>query len=185
MQIQRKYTVEGRDPFSFFSFVPRTSRISNPDGSVVFEMKDLLAPEGWSQVAVDILAQKYFRRAGVPARAERVAEEGVPEWVQRSRPAADAGMGGETDARQVFRRLAGCWTYWGVRGGYFSSEGDARAFHDEVCHMLAAQMAAPNSPQWFNTGLHWAYGIEGPPQGHYYVDPKTGETARSTSAYEF
>src|SRR3954471_9744192 len=184
MQIQRKYTVEGRDPFSFFSFVPRTSRISNPDRSVVFEMKDLLAPEGWSQVAVDILAQKYFRKAGVPRAAQRVPEAGVPTWLQRSVPAGDGRTAQETDARQVFRRLAGCWAYWGVKGGYFSSEADARAFHDEVCHMLAAQMAAPNSPQWFNTGLFWAYGLDGPAQGHYRVDPASGEVERSTSAYE-
>jgi ribonucleoside-diphosphate reductase alpha chain len=185
MRISRRYTVEGQDPFAAISFVPRTSRITNPDGSVVFEMKDLLAPEGWSQVAVDILAQKYFRRAGVPVRTERVAEAGVPEWLQRSRPAqADDATTRETDARQVFRRLAGCWTYWGWKGGYFSSEADARAFFDETCAMLAGQLAAPNSPQWFNTGLHWAYGIEGPPQGHYYVDPQTRQVTRSTSAYE-
>jgi ribonucleotide reductase alpha subunit len=185
MQIDRRYTVEGKDPFGAFVFVPRTSRIANPDGKVVFEMKDLLAPESWSQVAVDILAQKYFRKAGLPAHSERVPEEGVPEWLRRSKPAADDSRAGqETDARQVFRRLAGCWAYWGWKGGYFSSETDARAFYDETCHMLAAQMAAPNSPQWFNTGLHWAYGIDGPAQGHYRVDPKTGEVVRSTSAYE-
>ncbi len=185
MQIVRRYTVAGRDPFAAFNFVPRTSRISNPDGSVVFEMKDVLTPDFWSQVAVDILAQKYFRRAGVPLRAERVAEAGVPEWLQRSRPADEQDTNGhETDGRQVFRRLAGCWTYWGWKGDYFSSEEDARAFFDESCYMLAAQMAAPNSPQWFNTGLNWAYGIEGPPQGHYYVDPQTKEMTRATSAYE-
>jgi ribonucleoside-diphosphate reductase alpha chain len=185
MRIARRYTVEGQDPFAAFRFVPRTSRIVNPNGSVVFEMNDLLAPEGWSQVAVDILAQKYLRRAGLPARTERVAEADVPDWLQRSCPAAgDKSQGHETDARQVFRRLAGCWTYWGWKGGYFSGEGDARAFFDETCHMLAAQMAAPNSPQWFNTGLHWAYGIEGPPQGHYFVDPQTLQVTRSTSAYE-
>jgi ribonucleoside-diphosphate reductase alpha chain len=185
MQISRRYTTEGKDPFAAFTFVARTSRIANPDGSVVFEMKDLLAPEGWSQVAVDILAQKYFRRAGVPLRREKVAEPGMPEWLQRSVPAeGDPRTGHEIDARQVFLRLAGCWTYWGWKGGYFSTEVDARAFHDETCHMLAAQMAAPNSPQWFNTGLHWAYGIDGPAQGHYRVDPSTGEVVRSTSAYE-
>ena len=185
MHIPRRHTVEGRDPFTAFTFVPRTSRIVNPDGSVVFEMKDLLVPEGWSQVAVDILAQKYLRKAGVPARAERVAEEGVPEWLRRSRPApGDPGTGHESDSRQVFRRLAGCWTYWGCKGGYFTAEPDARAFFDEICFMLAAQMAAPNSPQWFNTGLYWAYGIEGPPQGHYFVDPRTQEVTRSSSAYE-
>lgn len=184
MKILRRYTTEGQDPFGAFSFTPRTSRIVNPDGSVVFEMKDLLAPEQWSAVAVDILAQKYFRRAGVPEKIEHFAEEGVPEWLRRGRPAAGARLAGETDARQVFRRLAGCWTYWGWKGGYFSSESDARAFFDETCHMLAAQLAAPNSPQWFNTGLHWAYGIEGPPQGHYFVDPTSGAMAKSTSAYE-
>src|SRR5258708_3180545 len=185
MQIVRRYTVAGRDPFAAFNFLPRTSRISNPDGSVVFEMKDVLTPDFWSQVAVDILAQKYFRRAGVPLRAERVTETGVPDWLQRSRPADEQDTSGhESDGRQVFRRLAGCWTYWGWKGGYFTTEEDARAFFDESCHMLAAQMAAPNSPQWFNTGLHWAYGIDGPAQGHYFVDPATGEMVRSTSAYE-
>jgi ribonucleoside-diphosphate reductase alpha chain len=208
MQITRRYTTAGQDPFAAFTFVPRTSRIANPDGTVVFEMKDLLAPDSWSQVAVDILAQKYFRRAGVPAQTERVPEASVPEWLQRSQPASGRhaprdespvtvaprddspitrsvmATEGETDARQVFRRLAGCWTYWGWKGGYFSTEADARAFFDETCHMLAAQMAAPNSPQWFNTGLHWAYGITGPAQGHYRVDPRTKEMVRSTSAYE-
>jgi ribonucleoside-diphosphate reductase alpha chain len=183
MRIARRYTVEGHDPFAAFKFVPRTSRIVNPDGSVVFEQKDLLAPEGFSQVAVDILAQKYFRKAGVPRMAQRVPEAGVPTWLQRSVPSGD-GTTQETDARQVFRRLAGCWTYWGQKGGYFTTESDAQAFHDEICHMLAAQMAAPNSPQWFNTGLHWAYGIEGPPQGHYRVDPATGKVERSKNAYE-
>jgi ribonucleoside-diphosphate reductase alpha chain len=144
MQIHRLFTSEGKDPFSGINFIPRTSRIVNPNGSIVFEMKDLLAPEGWSQVAVDILAQKYFRRAGIPSRSERVHEEGVPEWLQPHRPAeGDPATAHEIDARQVFRRLAGCWTYWGWKGGYFSSEPDARTFFDEVCFMLAMQMAAP------------------------------------------
>ncbi len=184
MQISRMYTREGQDAFAGINFTPRTSRIVNPNGSVVFEMKDVLAPEGWSQVAVDILAQKYFRRAGVPSEMAHAAEDGVPKWLQRGVPAMGAKLIGETDSRQVFRRLAGCWTYWGWKGGYFSSEKDARAFYDEVCYMLAMQMAAPNSPQWFNTGLHWAYGIEGPPQGHYFVDPRSQLIERSTSAYE-
>jgi ribonucleoside-diphosphate reductase alpha chain len=185
MQITRRYTTAGSDPFASLTFIKRTSRIANPDGSVVFEMKDLLAPESWSQVAVDVLAQKYFRKAGLPQRAQKVPEEGVPEWLQRSVPVAgDPRDGQETDARQVFRRLAGCWTYWGWKGGYFSSESDARAFYDETCSMLATQMAAPNSPQWFNTGLFWAYGIDGPSQGHYRVDPQTKQVVRSTSAYE-
>jgi ribonucleoside-diphosphate reductase alpha chain len=165
--------------------VPRTSRIVNPDGSVVFEMKNLQAPESWTQVAVDILAQKYFRKAGIGKTLELVAEPGVPAWLQRSRPVSgDSCTGQENDSRQVFRRLAGCWAYWGWKGGYFSTEADARAFFDETCYMLANQLAAPNSPQWFNTGLSWAYGIDGPPQGHWFVEASTGKMTRSASAYE-
>jgi ribonucleoside-diphosphate reductase alpha chain len=185
MQIARRFTREGQDPFAGLNFVARGSSIRNPNGSVVFEMNDVMVPEKWSQVAVDILAQKYFRRAGVPQRLARVHEEGVPAWLQRSEAAsADTPLGGETDSRQVFHRLAGCWAYWGWKGGYFSSERDARTFYDETCYMLAAQMAAPNSPQWFNTGLHWGYGITGPAQGHFYVDPHSKQLERSTSAYE-
>ncbi|MFM7110925.1 MAG: vitamin B12-dependent ribonucleotide reductase [Planctomycetota bacterium] len=184
MKIARKFTREGSDPWEGITFSPRSSKIVNPDGRAVFELKDLQAPEGWSQVAVDILAQKYFRRAGVPTKTEKVAESGMPEWLRRQTPAQGSTSGQETDARQVFRRLAGCWTYWGWKGGYFTTEADALAFHDELCHMLATQMAAPNSPQWFNTGLHWAYGIEGPAQGHYRVDPQNNQVTRSTSAYE-
>ncbi len=184
MQIVRRYTVAGRDPFAAFTFVPaRTSRISNPDGSVVFEMKDVLTPDFWSQVAVDILAQKYFRRAGVPLRAERVAEAGVPDWLQRSRPADEQDASGhESDGRQVFRRLAGCWTYWGWKGGYFSSEDDARAFFDESCHMLAAQMAAPNSPQWFKHRSELDAASKDRHMIHYYVDPQTKKRTRTATA---
>ncbi len=185
MQISRRFTEEGTDPFAALTFVPRASKIVNPNGSVVFEMNDIHVPQGWSQVAVDILSQKYFRRGGVTANNVKVAEEGVPEWLQRSVPAsADEPIVGERDSRQVFSRLAGCWTYWGWKGEYFTSEADARTFFDETCFMLANQMAAPNSPQWFNTGLNWAYGISGPPQGHYFVEPISGELTRSTSAYE-
>src|SRR5438105_14043792 len=125
--------------------------------------------------------------SGAPARTKTAAEPGVPEWLQRSTPDADALNGlptdkrtvGESDAQQVFHRLAGCWTYWGWKHDYFKTEADARAYYDDMCWMLAQQMAAPNSPQWFNTGLHWAYGIEGPAQGHSYVDPQTGEMKQS------
>lgn len=180
------------DPFGGETFAPRSSRIVNPDGSVIFEAKDVVVPTAWSQVAVDVLAQKYFRRAGVPSALRRVPEEGVPQWLWRSEPdqAALADVprgeqfGGETDARQVFHRLAGTWTYWALRNHYFSSEADARIYYDEMRAMLAKQIGAPNSPQWFNTGLHWAYGIEGPPQGHYYADAATGEAKRSANAYE-
>ncbi len=183
MKFARTYSAPG-DPYAGIGFEPRTSRIVNPDGKVVFEAKDIAIPTGWSQVATDILAQKYFRKAGVPDKTVRVEEEGVPEWLWRSEAADDAKFGMENDARQVFNRLAGCWTYWGFKHGYFDSEFEARAYYDEMCAMLARQIGAPNSPQWFNTGLHWAYGISGPAQGHYYVDAKTGELAESTSAYE-
>ena len=183
MKFSRTYSAPG-EPYAGIDFEPRTSRIVNPDGKVVFELKDAAIPTGWSQVATDILAQKYFRKAGVPTKTVPVPEEGVPEWLWRSEAAPDATFVGETDARQVFHRLAGCWTYWGFKHGYFDSEFEARAYYDEMCAMLALQIGAPNSPQWFNTGLHWAYGISGPAQGHYYVDPKTGELAESANAYE-
>ena len=157
--------------------------IRNPDGSTVFEMRDIDVPASWSQVAVDILAQKYFRRAGAPNVTVRRDEPGIPEWLQPSVPSEGATSVGERDSRQVFHRMAGTWTYWGWKHKYFDTEEDARAVHDELSYMLARQMAAPNSPQWFNTGLNWAYGITGPSQGHYYVDPDNGELTRATDAY--
>ncbi|QDU60614.1 Vitamin B12-dependent ribonucleotide reductase [Planctomycetes bacterium Pan216] len=184
MKLTRRFTQAGQDPFATIEFSTRTSRIANPDGSVVFEAEGIVVPAGWSQVATDILAQKYFRRAGVPSKTEAIEEPGVPEWLRRREPKADATFGGEKDCREVFTRLAGCWTYWGWKHKYFDSEQDARVFHDELCYMLAMQMAAPNSPQWFNTGLHWAYGIDGHSQGHYYVDPETEQLTRSSNAYE-
>src|SRR5580658_2843962 len=183
MKFRRLYSAPG-DPYAGLEFEPRTSRIVNPDGSVIFEAKDVMVPTGWSQVAVDVLAQKYCRKAGVPTATVRVAEEGVPEWLWRSEAASDATFGAERDARQVFNRLSGCWAYWGWKSGYFDSEDDARVYYDEMAAMLARQIGAANSPQWFNTGLHWAYGISGPAQGHYFVDPKSGEAVRSTSAFE-
>jgi ribonucleoside-diphosphate reductase alpha chain len=191
MQIKRFYTTAGKDPFSSIKFVKRTSEIKNPDGSLVFRMDDVTIPESWSQVATDIIAQKYFRKAGIPKLLVKEIEQGVPEWLcpstadkQRleSLPEDDR-FTSERDSRQVFHRLAGCWTYWGWKGNYFDSEEDAKAFYDELSYMLAVQIAAPNSPQWFNTGLNWAYGITGPSQGHYYVDYKTGEMVSSTDAY--
>jgi len=198
MRIERRFTTAEGGPFGGVQFESRTSRITNPDGSIVFEARDMQVPTAWSQVAVDILAQKYCRKAGVPKATRRVEEPGIPSWLRRSVPDEQAlggmpGMPGkpvaertgmERDSGQVFLRLAGCWTYWGFRHGYFSSEDDARAFHDELAWMLATQMCAPNSPQWFNTGLHWAYGLEGPPQGHYYVDAIMGEVRPSENAYE-
>jgi len=195
MRIERRFTEAGKDVYEQIEFRRTSSEIRNPDGSIVFQAQDIEVPTSWSQVASDILAQKYFRKRGIPRKLDRVAESDVPAWLQRrvSKAAAkadttgagkDDGAGGETSARQVFDRLAGTWTYWGWKGGYFDSEADARAFFDELRFMLARQMAAPNSPQWFNTGLHWAYGIDGPSQGHYHVHHETGEVKRSASAYE-
>ncbi len=192
MKIARRFTEAGKSPYESIPFRRATSEIKNPDGSVVFRLDGFMVPEQFSQVAADILAQKYFRKAGVARRLKRVEENSVPSWLWRSAPDDRAlnelpqaeRFGGESDARQVFDRLAGTWTYWGWKGGYFTTEEDARAFFDEHRYMLARQMAAPNSPQWFNTGLHWAYGIDGPGQGHMYVDYQTGELTRSTSAYE-
>jgi ribonucleoside-diphosphate reductase alpha chain len=183
MRIHRQFTLEGHSPYEGIAFRNTSSEIRNPDGSVVFAQDGIEVPESWSQVAADVLAQKYFRKAGVPKVLSPVPEDGVPSFLWR-REAASADTGAERSARQVFDRLAGTWTYWGWKGGYFDSETDAQAFHDELCHMLATQKCAPNSPQWFNTGLHWAYGIDGPSQGHYYVDHKTGRLTRSGSAYE-
>jgi ribonucleoside-diphosphate reductase alpha chain len=192
MQIKRRFTTAGRSPYEKVPFRRATSEIKNPDGSVVFRLDGFLVPEHWSQVAADILAQKYFRKAGVPVRLKRLEETQVPSWLwcstadERRLAEVPPGerAGGETDARQVFDRLAGTWTYWGWKGGYFTTEDDARAFYDEHRYMLAMQMGAPNSPQWFNTGLHWAYGIDGPSQGHWFVDHWTGELDPSQSAYE-
>ncbi|MCC6304840.1 MAG: vitamin B12-dependent ribonucleotide reductase [Rhodobacteraceae bacterium] len=192
MKIERRLTRAGQDAYGGIAFTTTTSEIRNPDGTVVFRADRVEVPEGWSQVASDVLAQKYFRRAGVPLRLRRVREEGVPAFLWRSEADGEAlaGLpeaqrtGGETSARQVFDRLAGAWAYWGWKGGHFGTEEDARAYLDEMRAMLALQMAAPNSPQWFNTGLHWAYGIDGPGQGHYFVDPRSGRLVRSASAYE-
>jgi ribonucleotide reductase alpha subunit len=160
MRIERRHTTAGQSPYAGLAFRKAASEIRNPDGSIVFRLDGIDVPEAWSQVACDVLAQKYFRKAGVPARLRRVEENQVPSWLWRSVPDEPAlatlpeaeRFGSETSAAHVFDRLAGCWTYWGWKGGYFTSEEDARAFHDELCFMLAAQMCAPNSPQWFNTG---------------------------------
>ncbi|MFC3568730.1 vitamin B12-dependent ribonucleotide reductase [Paracoccus simplex] len=192
MRIERRFTTAESGAYGALSFITTTSEIRNPDGKVVFRNEAVEVPQGWSQVASDVIAQKYFRKAGVPARLKRVKEKGVPEFLWRSVPDEEAlaqlpdeaRFGGETSARQVFDRLAGAWAYWGWKGGYFSNEEDARAYYDEMRFMLAAQMGAPNSPQWFNTGLHWAYGIDGPSQGHFHVDYRTGKLVKSDSAYE-
>lgn len=175
MKIQRRFTRAGVSPYDMFEYTRRSSVLRNPDGSVVFEMHDIEVPAHWSQVATDILAQKYFRKAGVP----QYSDDGQVLLDAEGKPV----LGSERSIKQVVHRLAGCWTDWGKRYGYFDSDDDAQAFYDELVYMLLAQMAAPNSPQWFNTGLAWAYGITGSPQGHYYVEPETGKLCQSHDAY--
>ncbi len=192
MRITRFYTKQDQSPYDAFEFSVTSSEIRNPDGTVVFSLPDMEVPAHWSQVASDVLAQKYFRKAGVPSSLRKVEENSVPSWLWRHVPDEEAMAGlpederftGESSAKQVFDRLAGTWTYWGWKGGYFDSEADALAYFDELRYMLCRQCAAPNSPQWFNTGLHWAYGIDGPAQGHHYVDFMTGELTASDSSYE-
>ncbi len=180
MRIERHYTTTDGAAYEAIAFASAKSEIRNPDGSVVFAADGVEVPAAWSQVAADVLAQKYFRKAGVPARLKRVEENGVPSFLWRSvpdeaaleqLPKAERTIG-ETSAKQVFDRLAGAWTYWGWKGGYFDNEEDARAYYDEMRFMLARQIAAPNSPQWFNTGLHWAYGIDGPAPGPLLRRPR-------------
>jgi len=192
MKFERRFTTKESGAYGGIEFRSATSEIRNPDGSVVFKLENIAVPAGWSQVAADIIAQKYFRKAGVAKKFKKVEENDVPSWLWRSVPDTKAlsrlpeaeRFGSELDSRQVFSRLAGTWTYWGWKGGYFDTEEDAQVFFDELAHMLATQRVAPNSPQWFNTGLFWAYGIDGPGQGHFYVDPFTKQLVQSGSAYE-
>ena len=173
MKVGRRFTTAGKHPFDTVPWTTRSSKISNPDGSVVFEMSDAEVPASWSQLATDIMVSKYFRKAGVPTDGgpngigstalQSCESDGKEDTAQES-----CATGPESSARQVIHRLAGCWRDWGERNGYFDTPEDAQAFYDELCHMLVHQMAAPNSPQWFNTGLSWAYGITGPAQGHWY-----------------
>ena len=175
MKVNRRFTKTGRNVYDQFEYVQRSSVLRNPDGSVVFEMNDIEVPAEWSQVATDILAQKYFRKAGVL----QVDADGDPILDDDG----NRVYGPERTLRQVVHRLAGCWAQWGRDNNYFDSEADAQAYYDEMAYMLMKQMGAPNSPQWFNTGLAYAYGITGPAQGHYYVDPVTLKMTRSKDAY--
>ncbi len=192
MRIERRYTKANQSAYEGIEFRQATSEIRNPDGSIVFKLENIDVPASWSQVASDIIAQKYFRKAGVPKVLKKVEENSVPSWLWKSEADKEAlaklpkeeRYGSEMDARQVFDRLAGTWTYWGWKGGYFDGEEDARTFYDELRYMLCNQMVAPNSPQWFNTGLNWAYGFDGPAQGHHYVDFETGKLVKSKSSYE-
>lgn len=164
MVIPRRFTREGQSVYQSFEFEKRRAQIKNNEGKIVFEREDVEFPVRWSQTASDIVAQKYFRREGVPQ--------------------PDGSLGSETSLRQVVHRIVHCWQVWGERYGYFASPADAQTFYEEMVFMMLDQRAAPNSPQWFNTGLHSSYGISGPAQGHYYVDPVTKEVVASTSAYE-
>jgi ribonucleoside-diphosphate reductase alpha chain len=175
LKFSRRFSEEGKSPFDMVEYEKRSSIIREPDGTVVFEMTDIEIPVDWSQVASDIMAQKYFRKAGVP----QYNADGTPKLGADGSPM----LGPETSAKQTIHRLAGTWRYWGEKYGYFASAEDAAIFYDENVVMLLRQMAAPNSPQWFNTGLHWAYGITGPAQGHHYVDHETGTLTRSVDAY--
>ncbi|MFT7591458.1 MAG: ribonucleoside-diphosphate reductase alpha chain, partial [bacterium] len=164
LKFDRYFTKDGVPANELFDYEVRSSVIQNPGGDTVFRMDDVEVPKAWSQVATDILAQKYFRKAGVPQ--------------------PDGSMGAENSIKQVSHRLADCWRTWGERSNYFDSKKDAQVFYDELVYSITAQHAAPNSPQWFNTGLHNSYGITGKPQGHYFCDPDTGKLKKSTSAYE-
>ncbi|MFN5545584.1 MAG: vitamin B12-dependent ribonucleotide reductase, partial [Bacteroidota bacterium] len=164
LRFERNFTKDGVSPYDMFDYDYRTSVIKNPNGTKVFEMTNVEVPKQWSQVATDVLAQKYFRKAGVPQ--------------------PDGSTGSETSIKQVAHRMADCWRQWGEKYGYFDSANDAQVFYDELVYMIIGQYVAPNSPQWFNTGLATAYGIKGKPQGHYYVDPITKKLEKSTSAYE-
>lgn len=164
LEINRHFTREGISPYDMYEYEMRSSVIRNTTGDIVFEMNNVEVPKSWSQVATDILAQKYFRKAGVPKE--------------------DESTGSESSIKQVAHRMANCWKQWGEDNGYFASATDAQIFYEEMAFMIIGQYAAPNSPQWFNTGLYSSYGIKGKPQGHYYVDQNTGEVKKSTSAYE-
>jgi ribonucleoside-diphosphate reductase alpha chain len=186
MKIERLFTGRTTGPYQGIVWEKRKSEIRNPDGKAIFSEECCIVPSFWSQIAADIIAQKYFRKAGVPADKAGAWRE----WAAGTEPdSEDPGAklpadGAEHDARQVFHRLAYTWMDWGKKNGYFDSDEDSRAFYDETCYMLAHQFAAPNSPQWFNTGLYAVYGINGPSQGHYYFDPEAGEVKKSGSAYE-
>lgn len=175
LHFERYFTKNGIAPYDLFEYELRSSIIREPSGKVIFEMLDVEVPKTWSQVATDILAQKYFRKAGVP----QYNADGTPQLKEDGTPV----LGCEHSVKQVAHRMAGTWRYWGEKYSYFASAEDAEIFYDELVYMIIGQLAAPNSPQWFNTGLQWAYGINGPAQGHYYVDPNTGVLTQSTDAY--
>ena len=189
MKIDRLFTTAESGPYEGITWEKRKSEIRNPDGRLLFSEETVIVPSFWSQIATDIIAQKYFRKAGIPAEKAMDWQNWVPKKKSKAKDPKDPGDnipqdGSEHDARQVFHRLAYTWMDWGRQSKYFDTEEDEKAFYDELCYMLAHQMAAPNSPQWFNTGLYAVYGIDGPAQGHYYFDPVEGKLKKSDSAYK-
>ena len=191
MKIKRQFTKKNQ-PYYGLEFANRNSAIKEPNGKIVFELNDATIPKHWSQVATDIICQKYMRKAGVPAILKIVKEKGVPAWLSKrtadetelAKLSPEERYTGEVDSKQVFSRLAGCWTYWGWKNNYFTTEDDALAYYEEMMFTLASQSGAPNSPQWFNTGLNWAYGLEGSAQGHFFINENTGKLEKSKNAYE-
>ncbi len=189
--IERRFTTFDKSVYEQFEWPKTNVQLKDAMGNTVREIKNIEFPKGFDGVPGKIAADKYLRKV-VPGidHLVKIPEDGVPEWLWKSKPdeskksGVDEWDGKETSGWQLFHRLAGCWTYWGWKHNYFACENDARAYYDEMCYLLASQRSAPNSPQWFNTGLHWAYGIEGPAQGHWYVDSSTKEDKRSVNAYE-
>jgi ribonucleoside-diphosphate reductase alpha chain len=160
LRVPRRYTRPGVDPLDEVRWEKRRTVITNPDGSVVFQMDDVEVPASWSQLATDIVVSKYFRKAGVP---------GTP--------------GHETSVRQVVRRIARTIRGYGEQqGGYFATAEDAEAFEAELTHMLVHQIGAFNSPVWFNCGLFHEYGIAGS-GGNFYFDPETRSVKTTDDSY--
>jgi ribonucleoside-diphosphate reductase alpha chain len=192
MEFKRWFTQENSSNIFAVDFVKTISKLKHNDGKLLYSSVEVEVPATWAQISIDILVQKYFRKSGIPVALKKVKEDGIPTWLQASEidydvlntiPNEDRYVG-ESSAKEVFRRIAGAWTYWGFKSNYFSSEQDALVFFEEVQFLLCNQIMAPNSPQWFNTGLHWAYGISGESQGHYYFNETLNEIVKSKNAYE-
>ena len=162
LQMNRRFTQVGKNPLDAIRYVKSNSKIKDTDGKSVFEMKDVEVPEGWSQLAVDILVSKYFRKAGVKNE--------------------NSAIGHEVSVRQVVKRIAHTLRTGGEMMGYFNS-ADAETFEAELSHMLVNQMGAFNSPVWFNLGLFAEYGIEGS-GGNFAYDMLTDSIKETKNAYE-
>ena len=193
MKVARHFTTEGQEPIDFIKWKQVNVTLKDDEtGKIIYEVKGSYVPEQFSPIAANIMIGKYFRLTGVPSETEpavgnpiNVNKKLFPDWLRRRAPKKGCTFGAENHALQVFSRLAGFWTHWGWMYGYFDEEKDARAFYDETIYMLAHQMAAPNTPQWFNSGIFWAYGITREPKGYWRVDPQTGEPMMPKDFYEF